>query len=160
LEEWIDASKQLAPTGEQNEYLFTGLAPVSSIELIIAPRWMIVLISSAAVLGLVIAWVYVPNVRRSWIVAIVACCIAALSITYPTAALLAAQASVLGIVLAFLAVLLSRLASRRPLTPVSLTMNSSQRMVTPRAESIVMPPVIAAASTAPTASLRVSDSAL
>jgi hypothetical protein len=158
LEDWIGATKQLEPSADQNAYLYTGLAPISSIEIIVAPRWVIVLTASAVALGLVFAWLYVPAIRRPWIVATVALLIAVLSVTYPTAALLAAQASLLGLGLSILALFLSRISSRRAPLPVTIAMSGSHRSATPRAESIVMPPVGAAASTAPTVSLRVSDS--
>ena len=69
LEEWVGASEQMAPTDAQNQYLFTGLLPVSTIELVTGPRWLIVLAASAAVLALVIAWLYVPGAggRGSWL---------------------------------------------------------------------------------------------
>jgi hypothetical protein len=85
--------------------------------------------------------------------------IAATSIAYPTAALLIAQASAIGIVLAPISLLLTRLIAdpgRRPLTQTFAP--SSRRILTPRADSIVMPPVAAGGSTAPTVTLRTSDS--
>ena len=109
LEQWVDASTQLAPADAQNQYLFTGLLPVSTIEVITAPRWLIVLIASTAALVLVLAHVYLPFARQTWVVAVAACAIAALAIIYPTAALLLAQAAAVGVVLAMLAIVLSRL---------------------------------------------------
>jgi hypothetical protein len=73
-------------------------------------------------------------------------------------ALLLAQASVLGIVLAGLALLVARLVARPTRWPVVLPAGSSLRQPTLRAESIVMPPVAATASTSPTISLRGSES--
>ena len=56
LEEWSGAEMQSAemqsgPPQSLNEYLFTGLAPVSTMQFVTAPRWLIVLVASAAVLG-------------------------------------------------------------------------------------------------------------
>ncbi len=159
LEDWVGASEQPAPAEAQNQYLFTGLLPVASIELVTGPRWLIVLAASAAVLALVTAWLYVPVARRNWILAISVGLIAAAAIAYPTAALLLAQASAIGLVFAILSAVLSRIFARPARMPIAPVVSpSSQRMVTPRTDSIMMSPVISAASTAPTASLRLSDS--
>lgn len=159
LEQWTAASEQMAPTEAQNQYLFTGLLPVASIEVITAPRWLIVLAASSGVLALALTWLYVPYSRQTWILAAVAAAIAAAAIAYPTAAFLLAQASIVGVVLAAVAFALSRIFARPAFAPiVPVVAASSQRLPTPRMDSILMPPAVAAASTAPTASLRLSDS--
>jgi hypothetical protein len=158
LEAWAGASPQLAPTDADNQYLFTGLLPVSSIPIVTAPRWLIVLIASSAVLVLVAGWMYLPAIARPWSLIVLILIIAAAAVAVPTAALLIAQASAIGVVLASISALISRIVSRpgrRPFGPAPL---SSQRLVTPRTDSIIMPSVIAAASTAPTVTLRSSDS--
>jgi hypothetical protein len=158
LEDWVGASRQLPATGLQNEYLFTSLAPLSSIELVVAPRWLVVLVASACVLLLVLAWIYVPVIRRVQLLIAVAVFLAGLAIAFPVPALLLAQASILGIVLAGLALLVAHLVQRPARWPVVLPAGSSLRQPTPRVESIVMPPVAATASTSPTISLRMSES--
>jgi len=161
LEKWVGASNQIAPTVGQNEYLYTGLAPVHSISFISAPRWVIVMVSSAAVLSITLAWIYLPFVRRKGTILVGVCSLAVLAMSFPAAALRIAQASVLGIVVAVLAVVLARLTARSTIqhapAMVSLTTGSTQRMATPRPESIVMPPVAATASTAPTSPGGVRD---
>lgn len=158
LEQWAGASEQVSPADAQSQYLFTGLLPVSSIELVTAPRWLIVLIASTAVLAVVIAWLYLPVAKRAWILVAAICLVAVTAIAFPTAALLLAQSSAIGAVLATLSVVLSHLVARPSRIPIApLFSPSSQRVVTPRSDSILMPPV-SAASTAPTASLRISDS--
>jgi hypothetical protein len=123
------------------------------------PRWLIVLAASAGVLALAIVWLYVPAARRTWVVAGAAVAIAAAAITQPTAAVLLAQASAIGLVLALLSVVLTRLFVRPTRTPLApIVSPSSQRMLTPRTDSILMQPVLSAASTAPVAQLRASDS--
>jgi hypothetical protein len=159
LEAWVDASSQIAPTAGDSQYLFTGLLPISTIELVTAPRWLIVLIASSLALAMFAGWFYLPVAARSWVLAALVFVIGASAIAYPTAALLIAEAAAIGLVLGPLSMLLSRFVSgprRRPAPSVMAA--SSQRMITPRAESIVMPPVIAAASTAPTVTLRGSES--
>ena len=158
LEEWSEASSQIGPTTAQNEYLYTGLAPVLSIEFITAPRWLIVLIASSAVLAIGLVWIYVPAARQGWIVAATACLIAALAVAFPVPALLFAQAAAIGVVVALLALLLKRATARPTHWPVTVSGGSSQRQVTPRTDSILMPPPMSAASTAPTVPLRLSDS--
>ncbi len=157
LEEWVSASTQLAPTAAHNEYLYTGLAPVLSIDLISAPRWLIVLVASTMVLAIGLVWIYFPPARRGWIVMAVALILAALAVAFPTPALLLAQASALGLIVALLSMLLARLTSRPTHWPVTLSTGSSQRQVAPHADAVHMPPVAAAASTAPTVPLRISD---
>ncbi len=158
LEEWVGASTQLAATGSQNEYLFTGLAPLQSIEVVVAPRWLVVLAASAVVLLVVLAWIYLPVIRRGPLVVAIAFALAGLALAFPIPALLLAQASVLGLVLAGLAMLVARLVSRPSRWPIVLPGGSSLRQPAPRAESIVMPPVAATASTSPTISLRALES--
>jgi hypothetical protein len=158
LEEWVGASTQLAATGSLNEYLFTGLAPLQSIEVIMAPRWLVVLCASAGVLILALAWIYIAAIRRGPLVVAVAFALAGLAVAFPVPALLLAQASVLGLVLAGLALLVARLVARPSRWPVVLPVGSSLRQPTPRPESIVMPPVAATASTSPTISLRALES--
>jgi hypothetical protein len=157
LEEWAGASTQLTPAAEQNEYLFTGPAPVLSIEVFTAPRWLVVLAASAAVLALACLWIYVPWARRGWVVLVVAGAIAGLAVAFPVPAMLLAQASVLGLVIAMVSVFIARLTARPARRSVSVSSGSSQRQLTPLPDSIVMPPVAATASTAPTAALRIPD---
>jgi hypothetical protein len=159
LEKWVQASAQVAPTAAQNEYLYTGLSRASSIELITAPRWLIVLIASSTVLAIGLVWIYVPAVRQGWILVVLACVIAGLAVAFPAPAFLLAQAAVLGVIVVLLSLLLNRMRSRQTHWPVVMTSaGSSQRQAAPRTDSILMPPVTAAASTAPTVPLRISDS--
>ncbi len=159
LEKWIGASSQIAPTDSDNQYLFNGLLPVSSIALVTAPRWLIVWLASGLALLFLGGWFYLPLRMKSWVLVVAVAVIAAAALTYPTAALLIAQASAIGVVLAPLTALLSRMmggSHHRPLAPSASP--SSQRVVSPRSDSIILPSVVGAASTAPTVTLRTSDS--
>jgi hypothetical protein len=158
LEGWVGATPQAAPTSAQNEYLYTVLAPVLTIDLVTAPRWLIVLFASLLVLALGLIWLYVPVARRRWVVVVAGCLIAVLAFAYPSPAMLLAQASVLGFVVVLIAALLKQLTSRPTHWPVTVSGGSSQRQITPRSDAILMPSVAAAASTAPTVPLRISDS--
>ncbi len=158
LEEWSGASPQVAPAAGQNEYLYTGLAPAMSIELVTAPRWLVVLAASSAVLLMALTWVYVPFTRWTWNIVVAALLIAGLVVAFPTPAMLLAQASVLGVVVGILSLFLARLMARPTGRRATLSAGSTQRHLTPRPDSIVMPPVVATASTAPTVPLHVPDS--
>jgi hypothetical protein len=158
LESWTDSSQQPAPAESQAQYLYTGLLPLASIEVVTAPRWLIVLGCSAAVLTISLLLMYLRAEQRKWILAILVCVLAVGAIAFPTLALLLAQASVLGLALALLSVLIRRLATgamRPQVAPI--VSQSSQRILTPRSDSRLVTPVISAASTAPTASLHMSD---
>jgi hypothetical protein len=157
LENWVGASAQLAPVASDNQYLFSSLAPLSSIEIVTAPRWLIVLAASSAVLTIVLVWVYIPVAQRGWIMAALALSIGGLAIAFPAPALLLAQAAGLGVVVAMISVLISRMARRPTRWPIPISTGSSQRQTMPRGDSILMPSVATAASTAPTAPFAIPD---
>jgi hypothetical protein len=157
LEEWSGAAPRSGPDQSQNEYLFTGIAPVSTMHFITAPRWLIVLVASACVLGLTLGCIHVPALRRPWMLGALACLLIGLALAFPAAALLLAQASALGLVLAALTVFIARLVARPATWGVIVPTSGTHRETTPRLESIVMPPVAATASTSPTVPLRVPE---
>src|SRR5262249_19837434 len=130
-----------------------------SVELVTAPRWLVVLAASTLAMALVFGWYYLPIRFRSWMLIAIVVIIALAAVSYPTAALLLAEAAATGVVLATISVFVLRSMTgprQRSLVP-SIT-PSSRRILTPRTDSIVMSPVVAAASTAPTVTLRTSDS--
>lgn len=159
LEQWVGASSHQGPASADNQYVYTGLLPVSSVAFVTAPRWLIVLLASASAMVLICSWFYLPISTRPWMLVGVILVIVAAAIAYPTAAMLIAQAAAIGVVLGLLATLIARLSTRpgrRILAPAYSP--SSQRVAAARTDSIVMPSVMAAASTAPTVTLRTSDS--
>jgi hypothetical protein len=158
LESWAGASSQAAPSDDQNEYLFTGIAPVSTMQFITSPRWLIVLAASSCALGAALALIYVPAIRARWVLVPVACLLAGLALSFPIQSLLLAQASALGLVMAMVATIIARLAARPTPWPLVVPPSGTHREVAPPVESIVVPPVAAAASTAPTISLRMPES--
>jgi hypothetical protein len=158
LESWAGASSQAVPTDTQNEYLFTGIAPVSTMEFITSPRWLIVLAASSCVLGAALALIYVPAVRGRWVLVPLACVLAGVALSFPRQALLLAQASALGLVLAIVAAIIARLVARPSPWPMVVPPSGTHREVTPTVESMVMPPVATSTSTAPTISLRMPES--
>jgi hypothetical protein len=159
LERWTGSSEQPPPADSQSQYLYTGLLPVASIELVTSPRWLIVLAASSTVLAAALAWIYIPATQRRWILGGVALLLVVMTITYPTAALLLARASLLGLVLSVVALLLRKIFTRTTRPALSHRVSpSSQRILPARSESVLLQPVVAAASTAPTASLRPANS--
>lgn len=158
LEQWSGASPRIAPKALQNQYLYTGLAPVLTIELVTAPRWLVVLVTSSVFLAVGLAWLYIPAVRRRWMLAALAIIVAVLSIAFPAPALLLAQAGAIGLIVTLFAVVLNRLLARPSHWPIVATGTSSQMQRGSRTDSFAMPPIPAAASTAPTVPLRLSDS--
>ena len=157
LETWAGASHQLGPTTTQNAYLYSGLSPASSIELVTAPRWLIVLVASSAVLAISSLWIYVPLVRRGWIAILMAAIVAGLAISYPEAAVLIGQASVLGIVFAAVALALRRWTSSRAVPrPPATTGSTNIRMRSSlRTDSYLAPPLAHSTSGTPTAPIAV-----
>jgi hypothetical protein len=156
LESWVGASAQLTPSAVQNQYLFSGVVPVASIEVVTMPRWLIVLGASGAVMAVVLAWIYVPVARRGWIVIALAVAVAALAVACPTPAMLFGQAAVLGVGAASVAVVLARLLVRP--VPWSRPAGGSTmvRFGASRSESVSAPP--AGTTATPTAPRPVSDS--
>lgn len=128
MEEWAGATKQLAPSAAQNAYLYSGLAPVASIEMLTAPRWLVVLAASGAVLAVVSLWMYVPAVRRGWLGVLLAAVVAGLAVAYPTPAVLLGQAAVLGVVLAGVSMWLQRRLVRPLPRPTTTSGSTNLRM--------------------------------
>jgi hypothetical protein len=157
LEAWSGASSRGASSHTQNEYLFTALAPISTMEFVTAPRWLIVLVASSSVFGLTLCGIYLPTMRRPWVLGALACALGGLALILPTAALLLAQASALGVVASVLAILIARLVRQPAPWTMSLPASGTRREVTPRPESIVIPQLSITGSTSPTVSLRVPE---
>jgi hypothetical protein len=157
FETWAGASHQLGPATNQNAYLFSGLSPASSIELLTAPRWLIVLVASSAVLAIASLWMYVPLARRGWISILMAAIVAGLAIAYPEAAVLVGQASALGVVFAAVGLALrhwtsSRAVPRPPATTGSTNMKMRSSL---RTDSYLAPSLASSTSGTPTAPLVV-----
>jgi len=158
LEAWSGATAQLAPSAAQNVYLFSGLAPVASIEVLTAPRWLIVLVASGVVLALVILWTHVPAVRRGWIGLLAAAAIVALAVSFPTPAVLVAQASVVGILLSVVALVLRRRLTRPTWQSQPTTGSTNLRIRSSyRSESVVTPTAVPAPSGNPAPPIAVPE---
>jgi hypothetical protein len=154
LEAWVGATSQLAPSNSQSEYLFGGFAPATSIEIVIVPRWLIVLVASGVLLAAAVGWIYVPRARRAWVGVALAVAIASFAIAYPTPAALLGEAAILGLVGAMVAAVLYQSLLRpvnRPHVGVGST-NYPVRVST-RLDSSVTPPLSASSPLSPAASV-------
>jgi hypothetical protein len=154
LQRWVAASAQLGPSSAHNQYLYTGVAPLSTIGLITAPRWLVALGASAAVLSLVLSCIYFSIMRRPWVLGAIACALALSAVVFPVPALLLAQASLLGVVSAALAVVIARVAVRPAPWRLVVPTGGSARPAASRPDSAVLAPAATAGSTSPTLSLR------
>jgi hypothetical protein len=115
LEDWVGlprAERGLA-TGGVNDYLFSTLGTINDAELRTASRSMIVLAASGAVLLAGLLLIYWPKARHPASLLLATVALAGVLVLMPEPALLAAQAAVLGLVLALVAGLLSYTLGRR-----------------------------------------------
>ena len=101
-----------------NRYLFSTAGQDGRFEVVVARRWLLLLIASAAALAVGLGLIYFPALRRMRVVAAVAVVAIVVAIIYPDPALLFAQAGSLGLLLVFSALVLRGIVSRRP-APVS-----------------------------------------
>ncbi len=159
LETWVGTTSQLGPSATHNAYLYSGLAPMASIEMFTAPRWLFVLVASGAVLAVVSMWMYVPMVRRGWIGILLAVIVASLAVAYPGPAVLVGQAAVLGVILAAVALVLRRWMSPRTIAlPLATSGSTNLRMRSSlRTDSYPTPSLVHSSSGTPTAPLAVPE---
>ncbi|MGA2067221.1 MAG: hypothetical protein ABSG86_19775 [Thermoguttaceae bacterium] len=159
LEDWVGlphAERGLA-AGGVNDYLFSTLGTVEVAELRTASRSMIVLAASGAALLAGLLLIYLPKTRHPASVLVATVALAAAAVWWPEPALLAAEAAVLGLVLALVAGLLSyTLGRRRQLLPWGEMPGSavgssvlSARTPHPAAAAPPAPPPAAPPSTSP-----------
>lgn len=124
LERWTGADVRLPPAPTENQYLFHGLARITSLEVVTVRRWLVVLAGSSAVLALGLLLAYVPGLRRVELLAAAAIGLVVLTLAFPGLALLVGQAAVLGMGLAAVALALrhySVAGGRRAWTSTSST---------------------------------------
>ena len=101
-----------APAG-MNAYLFSSLGRIGPCEVATAGRSTIVFISSGIALLVGLLLIYVKAARHPIVLLVAAAILAGLTATYPELALMAAQASAVGLALALLAVFLRQLTAGR-----------------------------------------------
>lgn len=161
LERWVGGSHQseYTPSFAQNAYVYSGVAPVSSIEFVTAPRWLIVFVASGAVLAIATFWLYLPVARRKWLGIATVVGVAGLAATYPTAAVLLGQASLLGWALAGVVALMRKWQSRPIALPPASTGSTNLRpRVAMRSDSFVAPSMSPPASSVSTTPVSIPES--
>jgi hypothetical protein len=100
LELWMDTSRSSQVPAGASEYLFSSFGPVETVALRTTNRSLIVLLASGIVLVGGLIWVYVPFVRRAWLVLLAIVVFTFFALAYPEPAIFVAQAAVLGLALA------------------------------------------------------------
>ncbi|HEY2837656.1 MAG TPA: hypothetical protein VGJ26_00795 [Pirellulales bacterium] len=113
LEAWSDAQTMPEVPTETNRYVFSAVGPIDSLEVYTAKRTWLVLLGSGSVLGLGLALLYLPKLRRPGLLWAGGLALAFAAIVCPEPALLAAQAALLGAVLVGLALVLHSFINRR-----------------------------------------------
>ena len=114
LESLLGSGAGLPARTGTNRYLFSTVGTVAPLDLWIVSRSVLVGVSSFFVLGIALALIYFPPARHPGLLLALAVVILAASLIEPDTALLLAQASILGLALAFLAAALARRTLRRP----------------------------------------------
>jgi hypothetical protein len=121
LEQWVGLSRQHSEGGASgavlgvgsdevpertNRYLFSVVGPSEPFEVVVARRWLVLLLASFASLFAALAVIYVPALRQPRVLMAGACLLLLFVIIWPDPAILAAQAASLGFGLALLALVL------------------------------------------------------
>ncbi|MDZ4819053.1 MAG: hypothetical protein SGJ20_08780 [Planctomycetota bacterium] len=128
LEALVGAVKRNPIPEATNPYLFSSFGSKGTYEVRIARRGTVVFLPSLILLVATLVLIYVPVVQRPITALIAILLLGAASIAFPEPALLVLQASIIGVVLSLLAVLLYRFLRRpaRPgVAPVSTVSRSS-----------------------------------
>ena len=108
LENWVGAPHATQLPDNTNRYLFSLLGDADALVVRTGALWMIVLISSGAVLVVGLLWLYVPVLRRAGVLLAAAVLLWACGLLFPEPVVLIGQSAALGLVLALIAVLLDR----------------------------------------------------
>ncbi len=118
LEELVGASTLEPVSPDTNRYLFSSMGSVNSVVFVKVSRLLLMLISSGAVLAVVLPFVYLPALRRPAVFFVVGVMLFAVALTYPDYSALLGQAAAIGLGLAVVACALQRLVGRTSMTPV------------------------------------------
>jgi hypothetical protein len=115
LETWVDAPSHRAalPDG-LNVYLYSTLGTVEGGEVRTGARAWIVLCSSGTALLIGLLLIYLPSLRHPATLMVLAFGLLSLGMIYPEPAIMLAQTSSIGLILASITALLVRLFPRRP----------------------------------------------
>ncbi|MFT5525494.1 MAG: hypothetical protein ACI9HK_003462, partial [Pirellulaceae bacterium] len=120
LEQFFGASSQQTLPDATNQYLYSGYGNVPSVSVSTASRTSLMLSFSGFAMAVVYGLMYFPNTRNAFLIVAVVVALVALSILYPEAASLGAQAAVLGVALSMLGFILAKyIGIKAPKTALS-----------------------------------------
>jgi hypothetical protein len=143
LEEWTGATKQPSPEGA-NEYFFSSFTPMERTEFLTVARRSMVATGSGVALLVGVLLIYIPKLRHPATLLTLSVALATAAFIFPDPALLLAQASMFGILLAmvgqFIALILRRLNLDRPSVQLPVRREPASVVVAPakdRASSAV-----------------------
>lgn len=125
LESLVGASAGLSIPESTNRYLFRDLGAPAQMKLTTARLSVIVFVASLLVLTAGLMLLYVPAVRKPWVMVLAAFCLLPLGIANPTTAIFVTQAAAVGLVLTMLACLLRVLFKTEPIPPASAELEPS-----------------------------------
>jgi hypothetical protein len=118
LEALVGASAGLNVPASTNRYLFRDLGAPAELKLTTSRLSFIVFVASLLVLATGLTVLYLPAVRKPWVLALAAFCLLPLGVANPTTAILITQAAAVGLVLILLAWLLRILFKSETIPPV------------------------------------------
>jgi hypothetical protein len=134
LEALAGASAGLSVPASTNRYLFRDLGAPAQMELTTSRLSFIVFVASLLVLAAGLSVLYLPAVRKPWVLALAAFCLLPLGVANPTTAILVTQAAAVGLVLTLLACLL-RLMFKSEAIPPAVTEVEPSITVEPRSST-------------------------
>ncbi|MEM8865327.1 MAG: hypothetical protein AAGF31_07225, partial [Planctomycetota bacterium] len=162
LEEWIGAVERGRPAGAEHRYLYSCLGEIADKPMptvTTASRSTLVVGSSAVVLAIGVALVYIPWLRRADCLFVLTLFGTALGMLYPGPFLFVVQAGILGLLLAGLTAVLSVLLRRPGIADLSTgPSNLTGQSAGPGTDTLISLPMGTVSTNAPTASLPPADS--
>ena len=154
---WVGGTQQPPLPKGLNRYLFSSFGRVEQCRVRTVSRKTLVYSASSVALALAIAVVYLPVLRRPALLVSMAVTLAGAAWLAPDMAILLAQASIIGIVLGIMSLVLRVMTRRRPRTvdlrPRATTSDGSSRITHPEIEGPTEP-----TSTIPATAAPISDS--
>jgi hypothetical protein len=120
-----------------NRYLYSVVGPTASFEVAVARRWLVVLLASLTSLLAALALLYVPGLRQPRLLLVGTCLLLLLIMAWPDQSILIAEAAILGLGLALLAVVLRRVVTDRSQRPAARLEGSTHE----RSSRRIRPPI-------------------
>ena len=103
LEAWIGATPQESPPPGMNQYLFSGLGTPRELTCLIVPRRILLWTAATGLLVIGLLFLHIRPIRHPSLLLLLGLVIAGVGFSWPSAALLVAQAACLGLTFLLLA---------------------------------------------------------